>query len=137
MRLATEESLAEKASALNAAISPLPRHYNLALLDEPVSGRALKFYLVLTELPLLITDLGLTAEEVFWSRYYWFRRFARLREAINGRDVGLEQQAFQILEHPDPPCDPDWLELESIEAMAERDVAAQLGTMPDGTTGLL
>jgi hypothetical protein len=130
MRLATEEILADKA----AAESLLPSHCNLALLDDPVSGRALKFYFMLTELPLLIADLGLSAEEVFWSRYYWFRRYAKLREATIGRDAGLEQQAFQILEHPDPPCDPDWSELESIEARAERDVAAQLGAWPHRRT---
>jgi hypothetical protein len=126
VRLATEEILADKATALDAARALLPRDYNLALLDDPISGQALKFYLVLTELPLLIADLGLSAEEVFWSRYYWFLRHAKLRQATVGRDAGIEQQAFQILEYPNPPCDPNWSELKSIETKVEQDVAAQL-----------
>jgi hypothetical protein len=134
MRLATDEILDDKVTALDAARPGQTGHYNLDLLDDPVSGRALKFYLLLTEMPLLIADLGLSAEEVFWSRYYWLRRYARLREATIGRDAGLEQQASQILEHPDPLCDPDWSALEVIEARVERDVAAQLGALPDGRT---
>ena len=136
MRLATEEILGDKVAALDAARSGLPGHYNLDLLDDPVCGRALKFYLMLTEMPQLIADLGLSAEEVFWSRYYWLRRYAKLREATLGQDAGLEQQASQMLDHPDPPCDPDWSELEILEARAERDVAAQLGTVPDGRADL-
>src|SRR5262249_33901374 len=107
VRLATEEILADKAAGLDAAHTLLRHDYDLSLLDDPVSGQALKFYRVLTDLPPLIAELGLSAEEVFWSRYYWFLRFAKLRNAPLGWDAGFEQQAFQILEHPDPPCDPD------------------------------
>jgi hypothetical protein len=134
MRLATEEVLDDHVAAWDAARAGLPAHENSDLLDDPVSGRALRSYLMLTETPVLIAGLGLSAEDVFWSRYYWLLRYARLREATVGRDAGLEQQVSQILEHPDPPCDPDWSVLEAVEARAERDAAAQLGIMPDGPT---
>jgi len=107
----------------------LPGHYDLPLLDDPVAGQTLKFYLLLTEMPALVADLKLSAEDLFWNRYYWFLRYARLRQAATGPDAGLEQQAFQMLEHPYPPCSPDWALLDEIEAAVEREIASQLESL--------
>jgi hypothetical protein len=101
----------------------------MALLDDPLAGRALKFYVLLTEMPDLTVALGLSPEQLFWSRYYWFLRFTKLREASVGRDVGLEQQAFQILEYPHPDCSPDWTVIGEIETAVTRDVALRLRRM--------
>src|SRR5439155_26387780 len=98
----------------------------MALLDDSLAGQALKFYLLLTEMPELITYQRVSTEKLFWIRYYWFLRYARLRAAVAGRDAGLEQRSFQILEHPYPACTPDWSVIEKVEAAAERDSADPL-----------
>src|SRR5215510_14995096 len=64
-----------------------------------------------------------TPEEIFWSRYFWFRLFAYVTSATVGKDAGVEQQAFQLLEHPFPPCNPDWSRLESVDALAKREAS--------------
>jgi hypothetical protein len=126
VRLIGAEVLEAKEAEFDTRRGQLPRRFDLALLDDPLAGRALKWFLLLTEMPDLVADQGLSAEELFWGRYYWFLRYARLRGAVTGRDAGLEQQAFQLLEHPYPACRPDWSVLEEVEAAAERDAAAQL-----------
>jgi hypothetical protein len=95
-------------------------------LADPEAGPSLRAFLVLTHRPHLFMGRGWTPEEVFWSRYYWFRRFVRLRVARTGPNAGLEQQAFAILEYPEPDCSPDWSDLAWVEALAERDAADRL-----------
>jgi hypothetical protein len=113
MRLVTEEVL-ETIDAPDPAgegIDPAPE-------TDPEAALALRAYLILTRWPHLLTQRGWSPESVFWSRYYWFCRYAAVRTAASGRDVGLEQQAFQTLEYPHPDCEPDWCELERVEALA-------------------
>jgi hypothetical protein len=79
---------------------------------------ALGNFLLLTDSSLNFADRGWTAEQVFWSRYFWFRLYAAIVTANGRGDPGLEQQVFQVLESPSPACTPDWHELERIDAMA-------------------
>jgi hypothetical protein len=58
----------------------------------------LQYYLLLTECPDLVGELGLSESEWFWSRYYWLARFAREWQAVAGPDAGLEQQVFKVFE---------------------------------------
>jgi|SRR5579871_4127248 len=76
---------------------------------------SLRMFLRLTHRSHLFLDRGWAPEEVFLSRYYWFRRFVTLQSLKYGFDAGLEQQAFQILEYPFPECEVDWSVLEGIE----------------------
>jgi len=115
------------------ATGRLPRHYDLSLLDDPLAGTALKFYMLLTEMSDLLMEERLTPEQVFWSRYYWFLLFTRLRQASAGHDAGLEQQAIRILAHPPPGCIPDWSVLEGGESAVEQDVAAILRSEAQGS----
>ena len=62
---------------------------------------------------------GWTAEEVFWSRYFWFSAVVRSSEELGGYDAGLQQQAFQLLEVPTPYCEPDLQHLAVIESAAK------------------
>jgi hypothetical protein len=124
MRLVTEDVLTSAGPDLDP-LRPTLGHYDLALLGDPRVGQALRSYLLLTERPECFTSRGWSPEEVFWSRYYWFLRFSKLRTTSSGPDAGLEQQAFQILEHPHPSCLPDWSELERVELMVERDIEAR------------
>jgi hypothetical protein len=128
IQLLAEHTLAAKEAAFDAACARLPSCYNEALLADPVTGRCLKFYLLLTHLLELLDDPPLSPEQVFWNRYYWLARYMQLRLALHGPDAGLEQQLAQVLEYPYPPCDPDWSLLEPVEAAAERDAAAQLAS---------
>jgi hypothetical protein len=60
-------------------------------------------------------EQGWDTESIFWSRYYWFKRFVLLRSRGAGLDAGLEQQAVQLLEHPFPVCAPDWSNMEIVD----------------------
>jgi hypothetical protein len=126
MRVFSAEVLMAKWPEFGAFMNRLPRPYNLELLEDPLSGPALRNYLLLTEAPHLLTDLELSPEDVFWGRYYWLVRFTSLRQAITGPDAGLEQQMFQLLERPNPACSPDWSRLESVEELARRGAAEEL-----------
>ena len=58
-------------------------------------GREFLFYLLFTH---ALLPLDMDAVEVFYNRYYWFRRFMEGYQTERGLDAGLEQQAFQMLE---------------------------------------
>ncbi len=101
-------------------------HYRRELLDHPQYGRALKVYVLLTEAPELLEDLGAGAERVLWSRYYWLLRFAKLHRAAEGDDAGIEQQTFQLLEEAMASGDDAGL-AEMIAAKVAADVDASRG----------
>jgi hypothetical protein len=76
--------------------------------------RALRYFLVFSE-PGVATRAGLGTfgdAELFYNRYYWFKRFAKLHQAAHGYDAGIEDQASQLLEHAPP--DADWSTIEAI-----------------------
>lgn len=94
-----------------------------AAFSEPAERELLGTFEALTEHSALFVSAGFTPSEVFASRYYWFMRLLFLREHRHGYDAGLEQQAFKLLEHPAPPCDPDWPALEQLAEQARIDAA--------------
>lgn len=55
---------------------------------------------------------------LLYNRYLWFLRFARNHSSKHGQDTGLEQQAFQILEHSE--LDIEWQVVASIEELAHK-----------------
>ena len=87
---------------------------------------ALEAFRALTDSPAVFIERGSTTEEIFWSRYFWFWLFKEIRVAIDGPDAGLEQQAYQLLEDPFPECEPDWSQVESVEALAHQEAALWL-----------
>ena|SRR5688572_3285611 len=89
---------------------------NLSLGAKPTPDQALQSFRRLTDFADSFLTQGWLAEEVFWSRYFWFSVFVRLETALKGPDAGLEQQAFKLLDSPFPECLPDWSELEKIDA---------------------
>lgn len=127
MKLVPEEKLAAKEAEFDA----VHRHEKSPLEENLTTGRALKFYTLLTIAPELLADEELSAEQIFWSRYYWFSRYIKLRQALGAGDVALHQQALRILEDH-PHCSADWTTLEKVEALASRDAAAQLGSTSAG-----
>lgn len=116
MRIASADDLVP-ASARFAEVRPrLSDRYQVELTEHPTAGPSLRHYLLLTECPELVADLGLSDSERRWSRYYWLARFARERQAVAGEDAGLEQMVFQILEHMDT-----YEPVEEVMAAVERD----------------
>jgi hypothetical protein len=113
MQLITEDLLAN----LDVP-APSMSGVNTTILEDEAAAPALRIFLTLSQSSEMLLVAGYSAESVFWSRYYWFRRFANIRTARAGMDSGLEQQAFQILESPFPPCNPDWSQLEDLNARA-------------------
>lgn len=97
---------------------PALERIDSGVLADPVAARALRVFLVLTDFAEQFLQSGWSPECIFWSRYYWFRRFADRRIKQIGADAGLEQQAFKILEQPFPMCSPDWSQLASVERKA-------------------
>ena len=84
--------------------------------SDPPAGPSLRDYLTLTENRHVLFERGWSLQNIFDSRYYWFCRFVNLRVASTGPDPGLEQEAQQIVAHPD--CDPDWSVVERVESLA-------------------
>lgn len=87
-------------------------------LNDPKSQPLLLIFLALTEFAEEFLEAGWSAESIFWSRYFWFRRFAVRRAESRGSDSGVEQQLLNILEQPFPVCSPDWSVLEAVEQQA-------------------
>ena len=99
------------------------RHY---IKDETQAGPYLRYYILLTDAPGIFVAEGFSAEQIFYSRYYWFCRYSAVSQAIAGKDAGLDQQGFMILERPYPECSPDLSVVESIQAQAKQDAATEL-----------
>src|SRR5437867_1507141 len=105
-------------------LDSLPATYRKDLLQAPEHRYAYLYYLLFTHWPRLLNGetTQLTAKDVFYNRYYWFRRLTREYEASHGYDAGFEQQAFQILEQPECAID-----LEIIRELEDK-VTAELAT---------
>jgi hypothetical protein len=119
LRLASDDDIAAAAARLAKGEVRLTG-YRDEMLAHPTAGRCLRNYALLTDYPGLVGALSLSAEERFWSRYYWLARFAREWQAAVGHDAGLEQQVFKLLEsaeHIPVAYDP----LPEVEAAVERD----------------
>jgi hypothetical protein len=120
MRLASDDDLAAAVAHLAAGESALSG-YRAEMLGHPTAGRSLRNYIALTEYPDMVASL--TAEERFWSRYYWLARFARDWQAAEGYDAGLEQSVFKLLESGLENGGADPAALPDVDAAVERDTA--------------
>lgn len=119
MRLASSDEIASASARLTLGQLPLTG-YRDEMLSQPFAGRSLRNYGILTEYAEVVSRLGLSEDELFWSRYYWLARFAREWQSALGYDAGLEQQVFQLLEsveHVPTTFDP----LSEVKAAVERD----------------
>ncbi|HEY2511605.1 MAG TPA: hypothetical protein VGI39_12140 [Polyangiaceae bacterium] len=90
---------------------------------DPGYGRPLRYYVLFSdEASLKASGLeALSVEAIFCNRYYWFRSFAKSYERAHGRDAGLEQQAFKLLESA--PSTVDWSVVEAIDAMVDAEIS--------------
>lgn len=60
----------------------------------------------------------LSVEAIFYNRYYWILIFAKRYQSKFGKDAGIEQQAFKVLETAPPSV--DWKAVEEIALAVER-----------------
>jgi hypothetical protein len=63
--------------------------------------------------------IEMSAQAVFYNRYYWFRRFAEEFQRNNRPDAGIEQRSYQLLEQAG--CDFDWTIVEPLDVRARQD----------------
>jgi hypothetical protein len=129
MRLALEDAFATVTA--DAEVQRRLAAYGADMIGHPLAGWCLRNYAILTECPDALGEHGLSGPEVYWSRYYWLVRFARVWSAVAGYDAGLEQQVFGLLEYA-----PDgWDHCEAVAAAAERAAADQLRAAGIGKGG--
>jgi hypothetical protein len=84
-------------------------------LEDPIYGAAFTRYLLFEHWPdLLGRDLPM--DQIFYNRYFWLVRAATLYQERHGPDAGLEQMAFQLIEHAEGDIDFDLLQ--TLEARA-------------------
>jgi hypothetical protein len=136
LELVEEGLLDSPDPAFQSALAELGTRYDASLVTHPLYGRCLVLYLVLTDHPDLVANLGLSNEQMFWSRYFWFGVFTKLALAVDGPNAGLEQQAHQILEHPQPDCDPDWSFGERVTHEIDRIASLRLSAWRDSFASL-
>jgi hypothetical protein len=142
MRLIDEQFFAlhseirERMATLSVRAGTLPAPF------ERAAQGAARAYLLLTEFPDQVLKHGYSAEEVFWSRWYWIQRCVKLHSAFGHCEAGLEQQAFKVLESYEYHQfeAPDWeSRAEALDARVARDVEefiAREGGRPVGGSPL-
>ena len=93
-----------------AALSPK------VVLDTDAIGEAYGWALLFEHWPELLNEAAMSDERAFYNRYFWFKRFATLKQARDGSDAGLEQQVFQLFEQVS--FDLDWTLVEQLDTEA-------------------
>ena len=63
----------------------------------------------------ILTIEKYTLSDILYGRYYWFTKFLVRYEALYGKDAGMEQQQFKIIEAIDYAGCVDCSLLEQIE----------------------
>lgn len=110
--LIPEDLLTQLYGAASAKSSISAGFAEVALSGTP-SERPYLNYLVLTQVHEKLPSEWQSDSLVLYNRYYWFLRFAKIHSEQHGKDAGIEQQTFQILENA--MADIDWAVVEAIE----------------------
>jgi hypothetical protein len=128
-----EAVLAQRAAAVESDPGLLSGYSEVSL-GDPATRAAMLYYALLERRPDLLADLladlGLSGDELFWNRYYWFLRLKRLHELAehSGQECGpMAQQAFDML----PDCG-DYEPYPEVKALARRDAEAHFRRVGPG-----
>jgi hypothetical protein len=112
--LIPEDQISLIHSEARSDASCLVSNVNFDLDDDSYDSPYLN-YLVLTHLRDRLPANLQEEPLILYNRYFWFRRFIRMHSTKHGKVAGLEQQAFQILEHS--MADLDWQVIEAIDEL--------------------
>lgn len=84
--------------------------------DDNELNEAVNYALFLEEKEQQILSMGkYVLSDILYGRYYWFTRFLTRYEQLYGKDAGMEQQQFKIMEAMDYAGCVDYSLLEKIE----------------------
>lgn len=126
IQLVREAAFADAERVFEQRLPELAVKIALSFIDRSSAGRALQYYLILTESPHLLLPRSFTPSRLFWSRYYWFLRIAAVRQVSDGYDAGIEQQAFNILENVADLDEGDISLCEQVASQVTTEVQAEL-----------
>jgi hypothetical protein len=118
MKITSRKVLEAKLAEINSKIENSGLKYSVEL-DDDSGGNEFKFYLLFENWPSLLADNGIAIDNelIFYNRYYRFSYFLKLYSAKHGYDVGLEQQAFRLLEDSETlNLEVDWDLITKIES---------------------
>jgi hypothetical protein len=103
----------------------------LVPLDTSLSVRvALDAFNSLSECGNHLVESGWSAEEVFWSRYFWISTYSHFTHSTAGPEPGLEQFIHKLLDQPSPYCEPDWACVERVVDLSRCETARWLESSP-------
>ena len=92
-------------------------------IDSTEFGKEFSWYLLFYHWPDLVRFRFpcVSEAELFYNAYYWFRVYSHTYMKIHGRDAGLEQQAFRLLEQADRSDENvDWILTEQLDEEARK-----------------
>jgi hypothetical protein len=96
------------------------RHHGFSW-DDPFYGEAFVYYTLFSDFELVerVGLFDMDEKGCLYNEFFWLSLFAALHMSRHGRDVGLEQQKFQIMERADHCEDIDWNVIADILDFAE------------------
>ena len=65
-------------------------------------------------------DRDWSAEDVFWSRYFWICTYPDFVQSTTSSQVRLEQFMFKLLEQLSPDCESDWPWVERLVELSRQ-----------------
>jgi hypothetical protein len=91
-------------------------HYNTDILDG-IAGDYLRYYILAThETEKVKADFHVTDADVLYTRYYWLSKVSKKLTSVLGRDSGVSQQLFMLIEEIDQKMNNvDWPLIENID----------------------
>ncbi|MBP3459817.1 MAG: hypothetical protein J6K58_11475 [Lachnospiraceae bacterium] len=88
----------------------------IALYDDNEMNEAANYALLLGDNEQRILSMKkYSLSDILYGRYYWFTKFLVRYEKLHGKDAGMEQQQFKIIEAMDYAGCVDCSLLEKIE----------------------
>ena len=98
---------------------------SIDLILDQCFGYSLKVYILLTYmLPFIKLEGDFSKEDIFYNRYLWFTRFAKLKEKQKGYDAGINQQSVRLLEEIDyNDLEIDWNTIQKISDELDIEIA--------------
>src|SRR5262245_61630690 len=94
--LVSEDWLKSKDRQTRECLEDVAKKY-VPRIDDTDFGTAFRYFLLFEHCPELVSESfeTMSAERIFYNKYFWFCRFASLYASKLGPDAGIEQQQFK------------------------------------------